>query len=70
MNRLGLAIKPDSQHREQLALNDDGNKTDQTRQQELTMGQAVVTNQEREIMQQLLDDKAEQRLSTPKQRLS
>ncbi len=51
-------------------MNDGGGKTDQTRQQELTMGQTVVTNQEREMMRQFLDDKPEQRLSTPKQRLS
>jgi len=70
MNRLDLVVKPDNRHREQLALNDDGGKTDQTRQQELTTGQTVVTNQEREMMRQFLDDKPEQRLSTPKQRLS
>lgn len=70
MNRLDFAIQPDMQHSEQLALNNNGAKTDQTRQQELTTGQNVVNNQERETMRQLLDDKPDQKLSTPKQRLS
>lgn len=71
VSRLGVSLKPDASSREQLALNNEGAKTDLTRSQEVASGSVTVSNQQREVMQQLLTgDEPGQKLSTPKQRLS
>lgn len=69
-NRLDVKLKPDSEHRQQLAINNDGAKTDLTRSQELATGSTVTNNQQRALMQDMLDGKLEQKLSSPKQRLA
>jgi len=70
LSRLSIGLKPDSENRQQLALNNEGAKTDLTRSQEVSTGQITVNNQQREVMQQLLESKTDQKPTTPKQRLS
>jgi hypothetical protein len=62
-------LKPDSENRQQLALNNEGAKTDITRGQEIATGQITVSNHQRETMKNLLEGKPDQALSTPKQRI-
>lgn len=69
-SRLGVDLKPDSESRQQLALNNDGAKTDLTRSQELSTGQTITSDHQRETMRQLLEDEPELKLSRPRQRIS
>lgn len=59
-NRLDLALKPDSEHRNQLAHNNEGAKTDSTRSQETAVGSNILSNSQRETVQKLLEGKQEQ----------
>ena len=70
ISRMAPVIKPTEEHRQQLALNNEGAKTDLTRGQEIASGQTTVNNMQRELMKQLLEDKPEQKINTPKQRIS
>lgn len=69
LSRLNVNLKPDSENRQQLAINNEGAKTDLTRSQEMVIGSPTVSNHHREMMQQLLEGKMEQKLSGPKQRI-
>lgn len=69
ISRLAIGVKPDNDHRQQVAINNEGAKTDVTRSQEQSTGQTTVSNHQREMMQQLLEGKQEQKIGTPKQRL-
>ncbi len=69
ISRLAIGVKPDNDHWQQLALNNEGAKTDVTRSQEQSTGQTTVSNHQRETMQQLLEGKQEQKIGSPKQRL-
>ena len=69
ISRLSPSLKPDNYHRQQLAHNNEGAKTDVTRSQEQSTGQTTVSNHQRETMQQLLEGKPEQKIGSPKQRL-
>lgn len=69
VSRLAIGLKPDNEDRQQLALNNDGAKTDLTRSQEMSTGQTTVSNHQRETMQQLLEGKPEQKIGLPKQRI-
>jgi hypothetical protein len=70
VSHLSLQLKPDGEHRQQVAQNNEGAKTDLTRSQEVSTGQTTVSNHQRETMQRLLEDNPAQKLATPKQRLS
>ena len=70
VSRLSIGLKPDNESRQQLAINNEGAKTDLTRSQEITTGQTTVTNAQREMMERLLDNKPEQKIGSLKQRLS
>lgn len=60
VDRVDLALRPDNEHRTQLAHNNEGAKTDLTRSQETAIGAAVLTNNQRETVQKLLEGKPEQ----------
>jgi hypothetical protein len=68
-SRLGVTLKPDAENRQQLAINNEGAKTDLTRSQEITSGATTVSNFQREMMQELLEGKPEQKIGGPKQRI-
>jgi len=70
VSRLVNVLRVDSDHRQQVTLNNDGAKSDLTKSQEITTGQTIVSNSQREVMQQLLEGKQEQKITSPKQRLS
>ena len=59
-NRLDVALKPDGEHRNQLAHNNEGAKTDLTRSQETAVGSTILSNSQRETVQKLLEGKPEQ----------
>jgi hypothetical protein len=61
ISRLTIGVKPDNDYRQQLALNNEGAKTDVARSQELSTGQTTISNHQRKIMQQLLEGKQEQK---------
>ena len=69
VSRLAPSLKPDHENRQQVALNNEGTKTDVTRSQEVSTGQTTTSNHQREMMQQLLEGKPEQTIGAPKQRL-
>ena len=54
-NRLDVAVKPDSEFRQQLVQNDEGAKTDLNRSREISVGSPVVNHQQSEVIKQLLD---------------
>jgi hypothetical protein len=66
---LAVGLKPDNEKQQQLALNNEGAKTDLTRSQELSTGQTTVSNNQRETMQQLLESKPAQKIGSPRQHL-
>ena len=59
-NRLDVVLKPDAEHRNQLAHNNEGAKTDLTRSQETAVGAPIMSNSQRETVQKLLEGKQEQ----------
>ena len=69
LSRVGVRLNPDSESRQQLALNNEGAKTDRTQRQEETSGQTATSNRQAETMQQLLHGSDEPQRS-PKQRPS
>lgn len=62
LNRTGVAVKPDAQHVQQVAHNDEGAKTDLTRSKEVATGAPAMSNSQLETVAQLL--KGSQQIST------
>jgi len=60
VDRVDLALRPDNEHRTQVAHNNEGAKTDLTRSQETAIGAPALTNNQRETVQKLLEGKPEQ----------
>lgn len=63
VNRLDMAVKPDNQHRQQVAQNNDGAKTDLTRSQEVAIGAPTMSNSQRQTVEKLLEVKQDQQPS-------
>lgn len=70
LSRLGVQLKPDNENRQQLALNNDGAKTDQIQRQEEATGHKATSNRQADVMQQLLHNSDEPSLRSVKQRPS
>ena len=66
VNRLDVAVKPDNKHRQQVAQNNDGAKTDLTRSQEVAIGAPTMSNSLRETVEKLLEGKQENQSSGQK----
>lgn len=59
LSRLDVALSPDNHYRQQVALNNNGAKTDVTRQQEVAVGSPAVSNHQREAIKNLLNSDTE-----------
>ncbi len=59
LSRLDVALKPDNHYRQQVALNNEGAKTDVTRHQETVIGSPALSNHQRETIKNLLDSDTE-----------
>lgn len=70
LSRVDLKLTPDNKHREQIALNNEGGKTDLTRSQEQQIGAPLMTNQQREAISQVLNHKPGNHTDSPKLRPS
>jgi hypothetical protein len=54
LSRLDIGLKPGNEFRHQLAQNNEGAKTDQTRSKEVAIGSPVISNQQSEAIKELL----------------
>lgn len=71
VDRQEISLKPDAGYKQQVAQNNEGAKTDQTRGQEIRTGQTTTTNNDQqELMRKLLNPNQEQWVGTPKMRPS
>lgn len=59
-SRQNVALKADTPFQQQVALNNEGAKTDQTRGQEIRTGQSVVTNAQKETVEKQPDEQQAQ----------
>ncbi len=69
-NRLSVNLKPDKDFRQQLALNDEGSKTDLTRSREIRSGGTITSNYQDETLSRKLDYDADHAPKRPKQHIS
>lgn len=69
ITRLTPVIKPTEDYRQQLALNNEGAKTDLTQSQEIASGQTAVNNIQRELLKQLGEDQPAQKIGSQKLRI-
>ncbi len=70
ISRLAPQVRPDTEQTQQLALNNEGAKTDQLRHVETKTGQAIHSHQQQEPLQRSAVEKPALRDSVPKQRLT
>lgn len=60
VNRLDMTVKPDNRYTQQVAHNNEGTRTDQTRSQETAIGSPIMSNSQRETVEKLLEGKPNQ----------